>query len=259
MKPTLLFITAALMASCLCLTAQGASPPTALKYGHSEKFAELAGTEVWNLQNEKLGKVKYVTVDLENGRVVEVVVTSGGGFLGIGAKYTAVAPRAFTFDEAGQLLRLNASKAKFAAAPRFDRSHMDPATARDRVAEVDRYYGLQPWFYLDGQKVVKNAQILPLGPIKKLSEIIDLPISSAKRGYLGEVVSVITNLPKGQVAHVIAGRTPWLEPTTSSSRPGRSNTMRRTVLSWWTTISLSSVASRISNGSPAAASRKSHM
>lgn len=204
LKPTL--TTFALMASCLCLQTQGAGEPEALKYRRTEKFAELAGLEVWNMQNEKLGKVKFVTADLENGRLVEVVITSGGGFFGYGAKYTAVAPRAMTFDEKGQLLRLNASRAKFAAAPKFDSSHMAAATARERVAEVDRYFGLQPWFYLDGQKVVRNAQLLPLGHIKKFSELMDLPISSVQRGYLGEVSSLITDLPKGQLVHVIAQR-----------------------------------------------------
>jgi sporulation protein YlmC with PRC-barrel domain len=206
MKPTSILITAALMASSFCLPAQGADNPNALKYRRTEKFAELVGSEVWNLQNEKLGKVKFVTADVENGRLVEVVVTSGGGFFGMGAKYTAVAPRALTFDEAGQMLRLNVSRARFAAAPKFDSSHMAAATACERVAAVNRYFGLEPWFYVHGQTVVKNAQILPLGHIQKLSDIIGLSVSSAKRGYMGEVGSLITDLPKGQLVHVIATR-----------------------------------------------------
>jgi sporulation protein YlmC with PRC-barrel domain len=204
MKSNSILITAALMASCLCLQTQGAENPDALKYRRPEKFAELDGAEVLNMQNEKLGRVKFVTADLENGRLVEVVVTSGGGFLGFGARLTAVPPRALTFDEKGQLLRLNVSRAKFAAAPRFDRSHMAEATARERVAEVCRYYGLQPWFFLPGQTVVKNAEILPLGHIEKLKDMLGMPISSAQRGYLGQVGSLMTDLPKGRLVHVIA-------------------------------------------------------
>ncbi len=204
MKLKSILIIGALLASSLCLQAVGAAKPNEQRYRKAENFSELVGREVLNRQNEKLGKVKFITVDLENARLVEVVVTSGGGWFGFGATLTPVAPRALTQDADGGVLRLDVSKARFAAAPRFDESHTADATARTRVAEVIRYYGLQPWFFLDGQTVVKNAEILPLGHIERMDRILDLPISSVQRGYLGKVGTVMTDLPKGQVVHVIA-------------------------------------------------------
>jgi len=204
MKATSILIIGACMALSIGPQAHAAINSKDLKYRSSENFQELVGLEVWNLQNEKLGKVKFVTADLENARLVEVVVTSGGGLFGIGAVKTAVAPRALALDSAGQVLRLDMSRAGFAAAPRFDPSHMAPATAAERVAAVDRYFGLKPWFFLPGQRVVEDAKILPLGHIRRLNDILGLRISSVQRGYLGKVGSLMTDLPKGQIVHVVA-------------------------------------------------------
>ena len=77
-------ITAALL--CTCLQAGEVPKPHDLEYRPVEQFTEFKGAEVRNLQDEKLGTLSDVTVDLQNGRLAEVVVSSGGGFLGIGAR-----------------------------------------------------------------------------------------------------------------------------------------------------------------------------
>jgi len=214
MKRISLIIISAFMTLGICQQTQAAATAAAnakafdntdaLKYRRTESTQELIGTEVWNLQGEKLGKVKYITADLQNARLVEVVVTSGGGLFGIGAIKTAVAPRALSLDAAGQVLRLNMSKAQFAAAPRYDVSHMEAATARERVAEVNRFYGLKPWFFLEGQRVYENAEILRLGHIQRLDRILMLPITSVQGGYLGKVGTVVMDIPKGQIVHLVA-------------------------------------------------------
>jgi hypothetical protein len=55
------------------------------------KASEIIGKEVDNSQNEKLGKVSDLILDVEAGRVALVVVNSGG-VLGVGAKSIAVPP-----------------------------------------------------------------------------------------------------------------------------------------------------------------------
>src|SRR6187402_2835104 len=61
------------------------------------KASDLIGMTVNNYQNEKLGKVEDLAVDVESGRVLQVIM-SVGGFIGIGDSLTAVPPSAFHHD-----------------------------------------------------------------------------------------------------------------------------------------------------------------
>src|SRR4029453_3149468 len=54
------------------------------------------GMTVNNFQDEKLGKVDDLAVDVESGRIVQVILSTGG-FIGIGDTLTAVPPGAFTY------------------------------------------------------------------------------------------------------------------------------------------------------------------
>ncbi len=202
MKLKSIFITGALALSCGSLQAVEAVKSNADLYRKQQSTTELIGTEVWNLQNEKLGRVKFITADLENARLVEVVISSGG-FMGIGGKITSAPPRAFTLDPNKQILRLNVTKARFDAAPSFKTSDVAAYSQRDRVAAVLRYFGLQPWFYLDGQVATPNTEILTLGKVRKTQDILGLQIKSRTGVYLGQVGSLLIDLPKGEIVHVV--------------------------------------------------------
>lgn len=119
-------------------------------FNPQQSFTELAGRQVWNYQNEMLGRIKFITADLENARLVEVVIASGG-FFGLGGKLTSAPSRAFKLDETQQVMRLDVSKAQFEASPPFRTSSAAAYSDKNRVAAVMRHYGLQPWFYLEGQ------------------------------------------------------------------------------------------------------------
>ena len=193
-------------ASCFSLWSQEAPKDHDLKYRAQESFTELDGMDVWNLQNQKLGTIQYLTADLENARLVEVIVKSGT-FLGMGGKTTAVPPRALLFNDLDQhkhIVRLDISKERFDAAPRFYRSHMMPATQSGRVAEVNRYFGLQPWFFEDGQKVINNTQILRLGHVERADRLIGFRILNTKGEYIGTVGSLLYDLSKGEISHIIS-------------------------------------------------------
>jgi len=82
------------------------------------KASDVIGMEVKNLQGEKLGKVENLVVDLETGRIIRVIVSSGG-FLGIGDELSAVPPSAFRRDANQNILHLDMSKEALAQAPHF--------------------------------------------------------------------------------------------------------------------------------------------
>jgi sporulation protein YlmC with PRC-barrel domain len=105
----------------------------------------IIGMTVNNFQNVKLGTVVDLAVDAKTGRILEVIL-SKGGFLGIGITYTAVPPEALHQEAGLKVLRMDASVAKFKAAPGFDSAKWNLSTQSSRVAEMYAYYGLQPDF-----------------------------------------------------------------------------------------------------------------
>jgi len=87
----------------------------------ANKASSLIGMEVRNPQNERLGEIKDLVVDLNSGKIGYLVL-SVGGFLGIGDKYVAVPPNSLRAAPDQDRLVLNADKAKIQNAPGFAKS-----------------------------------------------------------------------------------------------------------------------------------------
>jgi len=174
MKRKFQIITSASAASLLAFSAlaqetlnpktdETASPRQHLTQARSErlngaaKATDIIGMTVNNYQNERLGNVEDLAVDVESGRIVQVILSTGG-FLGMGNTFTAVPPGALRHDAADKVLHLNASKAKLAAALKFDTSKWDKDTQSNRVTEVYGYYGEKPYFVADNDGY-RNANL----------------------------------------------------------------------------------------------------
>ena len=113
------------------------------------KASDIIGMTVKNNQDEKLGKVENLAVDVESGRIVQVIISSGG-FLGMGETLTPVPPGALHHDVGQKVFHLDASMEKFNAAPKWDTAKWDEDTQSNRVSEVYGYYGQQPYFVRNG-------------------------------------------------------------------------------------------------------------
>ena len=138
-------------------TRQQLTPARSERLNGAAKATDIIGMTVNNYQNERLGKVEDLAVDVESGRIVQVILSTGG-FLGMGNTLTAVPPGALRHDAADKVLHLNASKAKLAAALRFDSSKWDKDTQSNRVTEVYGYYGERPYFVADNEGY-RNASL----------------------------------------------------------------------------------------------------
>ena len=122
--------------------------PRADRLNGAAKASELIGMTVKNYQNEKIGRVDDLAVDVESGRIVQVIVSTGG-FLGIGDSLTAVPPGVLHHDVANKVVHLDVSKEKLKGAPKFDTAKWDEGTESNRVMETYAFYGEQPYFMAD--------------------------------------------------------------------------------------------------------------
>jgi sporulation protein YlmC with PRC-barrel domain len=89
----------------------------------------IIGDNVYNLEDESLGEIKDIMLDIRNGRI-EYVVIEFGGFLGIGEKFFAVPFRALTIDTTRHAFVLDQSKEVLKKAPGFDKDHWPETNSR---------------------------------------------------------------------------------------------------------------------------------
>ena len=109
------------------------------------KASDVLGMTVKNNQGEKLGKVENMLVDLSSGRIVAVVVSSGG-FLGMGDELSAVPPTSFRFNEERDGLRLDVSKETLSSAPHFKAGEWPQFNQPGYVGQVYGAYHVTPYF-----------------------------------------------------------------------------------------------------------------
>ena len=86
------------------------------------KASELIGMSVQGTDGKKLGDIKDLVIDPEEGGV-EYAVLEFGGFAGIGDKYFAVPWDALELDQSNKKLLLDVHKRELKDAPGFDKNN----------------------------------------------------------------------------------------------------------------------------------------
>lgn len=100
----------------------------------------LLGNDVYNKQDEDLGDVKEIMLDVHNGKV-SYAVLSYGGVLGFGEKLFAVPWDALKLDTLNKRFVLDINKERLADAPGFDKDHWPDMADQTWQGEVHSYYG----------------------------------------------------------------------------------------------------------------------
>lgn len=203
------------------------------------KASELIGMDVNTYQEEKLGTVDDLGVDLESGRIVQVILSSGG-FIGIGTRLTAVPPGALHHDTAKKVLHLNADKATLQGAPKFDADKWAESSSSNHLAAVYSHYGQEPAFNFVGQgearregqhnpadptpdargvvsqdndhsgsqtRILAARQaMIPserLGNVQRASKLIGMTVRNHQDETLGDVNNLLVDLPSGRLVAVV--------------------------------------------------------
>lgn len=100
----------------------------------------LIGDDVYNLQDENLGDVKELMLDMLTGKVAYAVL-SFGGFLGMGEKLFAVPWAALKLDTENKRFTLDVNKERLEGAPGFDANNWPDMANPEWANGIHSYYG----------------------------------------------------------------------------------------------------------------------
>jgi sporulation protein YlmC with PRC-barrel domain len=101
----------------------------------------LIGDDVYNSQEEKLGDIKEIMLNVTTGKIAYAVL-SYGGVLGLGEKLFAVPWAALKLDPANKRFVLEISKERLKDAPGFDKDNWPNMADETWTKGLDNYYGV---------------------------------------------------------------------------------------------------------------------
>jgi hyperosmotically inducible protein len=180
------------------------------RLGYAEKVSDLIGIEIENYEGEKLGKVDDLAVDLETGRIVEVVLSTGG-FFGLAVMMVPVPPGALHHAVADKIIHLKSDKEKLKAAPRFGMSNWADLGQSNQVAEIYRYHGQEPYFTTIYQPTLGPDPTARLGHVQRATKLMGVAVKNVQGETLGKVEQLMVDLPAGRVVSVILSSGEFLE------------------------------------------------
>jgi sporulation protein YlmC with PRC-barrel domain len=183
---------AAFTAPVVAQQAANTSNPNSL--GQVAKANDVYGNEVISSDNQKVGKLNNLVVDLESGRILYGVVNASKGRVG-------VAPEIFTSTPTGndKQLHANVDKAKIDGAPQFSSNDKPGETGQASfIAQVYQYFGQSPWW--QGATPANEGSF---HNVHKASEVIGTKVEDTSNQTIGKINNLMLDLPAGRVAFVI--------------------------------------------------------
>jgi sporulation protein YlmC with PRC-barrel domain len=152
--------------------------------GGVERASKLIGMTALNMENEKLGKVENLLVDLPAGRVAEVIISTGG-FLGIGGELSAVPPQSLGIGAVRDTVSLDTTKEALAAAPHYKASELSNLDNPEQVQSVYRSYHVEPYFNTNAvdntAQNVRDRQENTMTPLDQSNTPADLDLTRQVR------------------------------------------------------------------------------
>ncbi len=114
----------------------------------------LIGEDVYNRQEDDLGDIKEIMLDIRSGQVAYAVLSFGGVF-GIGDKLFAVPWQSMQLDTANKRFILDVSKEHLKNAPGFDKDSWPDMASAEFSSQIHSFYGTQQ--NLPGQRTASGS------------------------------------------------------------------------------------------------------
>lgn len=204
MKTKIQLFAASVLALCCTIPGWSQSNSAAPAVGKEKAINPYNQIEVRNFQDELLGRIDDLSLDLVNGRIVGVLVETDSSLSSKG-NLVSVPPLAFYPDALNEVYRLNVSADYFNAAPAVDLEYWSSSGNSVRVATYYRYFNQEPYFLEQGEQASKenNRPKVPLGHIERVQAVLDLPVANHQGVKFGKVWSLTLDIAKGRILNVI--------------------------------------------------------
>lgn len=198
-------ISSVLLASLVVSTARGQTEPSHVRLGVEKPIYSMLDIQIKNFEDETLGSIDDLGIDLVNGRIVEVLVVCDKSLGFNEKKIVAIPPGALLGDALNQTYRVNISLEAFMTAAAIDLSKWEDAGRSDRVAAAYRLFGHEPYFLEDDQTASKTDQRpkVRLGYVERSSKIVDMPVGNFQKEKFGKVSALTLDIPRGRILSVI--------------------------------------------------------
>jgi len=178
-----------------------ASSPALARQANQSGITQVAqadkvyGNEVVTSDNQKVGKLNNLVIDLESGRILYGVIGASKGRV-------AVPPGIFTstLPSSDKNLHVNVDKAKIDGAPQFS-SQIDKPEGFNQASFVDqvyKYFGQSPWW--QGSTSANQGSF---NNVHKASEVISMKVENASNQPLGKIYNVMVDLPPGRLVYLL--------------------------------------------------------
>jgi sporulation protein YlmC with PRC-barrel domain len=158
----------------------------------AERAANLFGREIISSDNQKVGKVDNLVVDLESEHILYVVVDANRGKV-------AVVPEIFGQSTA-KTLRVNVDAQKIEGAPQFT-SSVDTPQQLGQASFVDsvyKYFGASPWW--QGSTPANQGSF---HNVHKLNQLIGMSVEDVNNQSIGKISNAVVDMPSGRLLYVV--------------------------------------------------------
>ena len=153
------------------------------------RASRLIGMDVVNLQNEDLGEIKDLVIDLRTGRA-HAAVLEFDGFVGLGEKRYAFPARRLTPGLDREKVILNVDKESLESAQGF---------AKERWPAMDDAY----WTKMERERDAAAGASGGKPTLVRASELIGKHVQDKRGEDVGAVTEVIVNLVDGRIRHFV--------------------------------------------------------
>ena len=127
----------------------------------------LIGEDVYNRQEEDLGDIKEIMLDMRSGQVAYAVLSFGGVF-GIGEKLFAVPWQSLQLDTVNKRFVMDVTKEHLKNAPGFDKDHWPDMSSAEFSSQIHGFYGTQQ--NLPGQRTASDLDRPALRVVRNLAD-----------------------------------------------------------------------------------------
>jgi sporulation protein YlmC with PRC-barrel domain len=170
------------------------------------KASDVIHMTVKNKQSEILGQVDDLVVDVETGRIVLVILSTGGSL-------KSVPPVVLQHDVTAKSLCLDASQQKLRGAPVYEMAKSSEFNNPDYLLASYRHFEQSPSFQQapkvnvsleangrESQDIKPTAQRVHW---QKVSGLISMPVKNYQGESLGQVKNLLLDFPAGRVVALV--------------------------------------------------------